>query len=166
MAKTRAKIRAEEIRRLEDRRGRVTAERLVAAAADPDHPMHEDFEWDNELAGHQYRLDQARQYIAQVRVVVEHSSITVVSPGYLRDLDAHPEQGYRSTAKLQTDREAAFKSLMYELARLQALVERCREIAVGLELQDELDNSMAAIKQATGRIRGHMTQITDRRISA
>ena len=50
------------------RRGRLIAEDLVAEAADPSHPMHGRFEWDNNVAGHQYRLVQARQIIRAVRI--------------------------------------------------------------------------------------------------
>ena len=46
--------------------GSLTASRLVAEAASTDHPLHSRFQWDNTLAGHEYRLIQARQLIVSV----------------------------------------------------------------------------------------------------
>ena len=41
---------------------------VVKEAADADNPLHNSFEWDNEKAGHEHRLWQARQII---RITVE-----------------------------------------------------------------------------------------------
>lgn len=47
--------------------GRLTPAAVVAAAAAEDHPLHSRFEWDDAVAGHKYRLSQARQLIRVVR---------------------------------------------------------------------------------------------------
>jgi hypothetical protein len=49
--------------------GALTPGNLVHAATPEEHPLHNRFEWDNERAGHQYRLAQAREIIRSVRVV-------------------------------------------------------------------------------------------------
>lgn len=43
---------------------------LVKVASDPQHPLHERFEWDDTIAAHEYRLVQARELIrmAVVRI--------------------------------------------------------------------------------------------------
>ena len=43
---------------------------VVAAAADPAHPLHDSFEWDNDAAATEHRLMQARTLIRTVRVEV------------------------------------------------------------------------------------------------
>lgn len=43
--------------------GRVEAEDVVSAASDPDHPLHDRFEWDDAEAGRKFRLVQARLLI-------------------------------------------------------------------------------------------------------
>lgn len=48
--------------------GRLTADRVIAAAADPDHPLHGAFEWDDAKAAHEYRLAQARQLVRAVAI--------------------------------------------------------------------------------------------------
>ena len=47
--------------------GTLTAHIIVEVAAEEDHPLHNRFEWDDEKAGHAYRLQQARQLIRVVR---------------------------------------------------------------------------------------------------
>lgn len=44
--------------------GPLTPSRVVGEAADPDHPLHPEFEWDDAKAGHEHRLAQARRLIA------------------------------------------------------------------------------------------------------
>lgn len=47
----------------------LTPESVVKAASSPRHPLHPCFEWDDEKAGEQYRLHQARNLIRCVQVV-------------------------------------------------------------------------------------------------
>lgn len=44
---------------IRQRYGRLDPESVVEAATPPTHPLHEYFEWDNAVAGHKYRLEQA-----------------------------------------------------------------------------------------------------------
>lgn len=47
--------------------GRLTPHVVVEVAAAEDHPLHGRFEWDDSVAGHKYRLQQARDLIRVVR---------------------------------------------------------------------------------------------------
>lgn len=49
--------------------GALTPRLVVDAARDPEHPLHDRFEWDDSLAGEKYREQQARQLIRTVKVV-------------------------------------------------------------------------------------------------
>lgn len=49
--------------------GRGTAAELVKEASDPSSPAHPHFEWDDQRAAHQHRLQQARGYIRALVVV-------------------------------------------------------------------------------------------------
>lgn len=49
----------------------LTAETLLADAATQSSALHRFFEWDNNKAAHQYRLEQARRLIRSVEVVLE-----------------------------------------------------------------------------------------------
>lgn len=62
---------AAELKRLADEHdGVLQPEAVVAAASDPDSPLHAQFEWDDTLAAAEYRLWQARVLIR--RVIVEY----------------------------------------------------------------------------------------------
>lgn len=49
----------------------VTPEEVVNLATDKDSPIHKGFVWNNRVAGHLHRLEQARYYLRSVRVIVE-----------------------------------------------------------------------------------------------
>lgn len=51
--------------------GSLTAELVVDVASDPRSPLHYRFEWDDDIAGHQFRLVQARHLIGTFRIVAD-----------------------------------------------------------------------------------------------
>jgi hypothetical protein len=66
-----------ELRAIWDDRGRLTPGDVVEAARPKDHPLHAQFEWDDEVAGAAYRTAQAAQLIRSVKIVLttENGSI-------------------------------------------------------------------------------------------
>jgi hypothetical protein len=130
------------IRALEDEYGRVTPEQLVDAARNPKNPWHSRFLWDNNKAGHRYRLDQARTFISEIRIVVTRSNKQYSSIGYLRDPNADSnKQGYVAARVLRSERDDALNSFEYEIQRLQATIERLAEVALTLGLELELEKA-------------------------
>lgn len=141
------------IKKLEDKFGRVTAEKLVQAASDRKHPMHGDFTWDNDEAAHQYRLGQARIIIAHIKVVTSDVSKRVSTIGYVRDPNAAKHvQGYVAVSQLRTEREAAHEALLNEASRLQAQLERMQGIAAALDLVDELNAIVESVLALSSRL--------------
>jgi hypothetical protein len=61
----------EELTEIYTRNGKLTPTLVVEEAEDEDSPLHDRFEWDDELAGHEYRIVQARQLIRSVRIHVQ-----------------------------------------------------------------------------------------------
>lgn len=60
-----------EVQWLVDETGSASPSQLVAAAKRKSSPAHDAFEWDNNKAGHEWRLLQARQYLKKVSVTYE-----------------------------------------------------------------------------------------------
>ena len=88
---------ADEVRALEDSHGRVTADRVIAAARNPKSALHRYFEWDDKLAAVKFRIEQARELIRNVRdlLEIEDEVIELEFPTYVRDqLRATNESGY------------------------------------------------------------------------
>lgn len=57
------------IEQITKRDGQVTPSALLDASRDDSAPLHGCFEWDDSIAAERYRLHQARQMIANVRIV-------------------------------------------------------------------------------------------------
>lgn len=64
----------EELEALYARNQRLTPADVVEAARPVGAPLHDRFEWDDEIAGEAYRLDQARSLIRRVRIRIEEGS--------------------------------------------------------------------------------------------
>lgn len=163
---TRMAIRVRELRKLERPGRTLTAEDVVAAASNPDHPLYQDFEWDDSVAGHKYRVQQARTMIAEVRVVITTSTKKLSVVGYIRDPRSAPGPGYVATAELRTESEAAQEALLNETTQLQARLERVREIATALELEAQLEAILTAVLDLRSRLRrGKAQQQEENRIT-
>lgn len=61
----------------QERGGRLVPTDLVADATYDDSPLHDLFEWDDEVAAHEHRLNQARYIIRSIVVTVESSADAV-----------------------------------------------------------------------------------------
>lgn len=133
--------------------GRASAQELVDVAADPANPAHPAFEWDNEIAGNQWRVEQARRIIRSIRVVADiRSPISVIA--FVRDPEAKDEaQGYVATTVLRVDHDLSRRALVDEVRRAVAAMERAREVAVALGLEGEVDSILDALTGFAARVR-------------
>lgn len=61
----------DELVRLWERDGKLTAEAIVSEATDPDSPLHPTFEWDDDQAAHRWRLSQAEHLIRRYKIEIE-----------------------------------------------------------------------------------------------
>lgn len=120
--------------------GTLTPNAVLQDAKSPKSPLHDEFEWDDSVAGHQYRVAQARNLIARVRVEIETTTRQIQVPAYVRDPNAAAdEQGYVSVVSLKNDRAKALDVLRNEAERTAALLQRTRDLAAALDLESEVD---------------------------
>jgi hypothetical protein len=56
--------------------GSLSAELIVEQASDPNHPLHDKFEWDDDIAARLFRLEQASQMIRSVHINVQRGHDT------------------------------------------------------------------------------------------
>lgn len=129
---------------LADEHGRVTPSLVLEDARREDSPLHGLFEWNNDKAAEQHRLDTARAVIRTVKVVVTIQETTIKAPHYVRDPDAKG-QGYRSVEALQRDPVCARQALIDELTRAAGVVTRAKNLATVLNLSDEVDYLLGQI---------------------
>lgn len=57
------------LQRVYDQHGQLTPKLVVDVARDPDHELHQFFEWDDAAAGEAWRREQAHRLIQKVKVV-------------------------------------------------------------------------------------------------
>lgn len=151
--KAKAKLIEERLARIAAQgNGCITPDAVIADAKDSRSPLHDQFEWDDSVAAHQYRLDQARALIRTVKCRVDIVSNTLAAPSYVRDPRAGGEsQGYVSIAKVATQADLARNVLRDEMGRVVAAMERARSIADVLGLTDDLDKLLAMIAEIKNR---------------
>ena len=132
---------------LENQFGQITPELVVEAAGDPASPLHKHFEWNNEIAGEQHRIDQARNLITSVKVQIEIRRRVVTAVRYVHDVRLTPrEQGYVNVQQVD-EAGIAEATVEAEIKRVTALIERGRNIAASLDREREfVDGVRAALR--------------------
>lgn len=120
-------------------RNTITPEIVVDDAKDPESVLHEHFEWDDSVAGHQWRLEQARTLIRSVRIVVEYEERSVSCPVFVRDPQvSSSEQGYTTITRLRDDAELARDAVAAECGLAAAAFRRAQAVAAGVGLEEDV----------------------------
>jgi len=119
--------------------GRLTPLGVLDAAASPDSPLHDEFDWNNDSAAHKYRISQARSLIRSVQVVITTQMHELRAPLYVRDPDSDPQsQGYISV-DVARDEGVGIDVMEIEKRRIVGNIERSRSVAIRLGRQVEFD---------------------------
>jgi len=102
----------EELEAIRDTHGGVLRpEDIVEYARDEETELHSRFEWDDEKAGHEYRLWQARQIVRVTVIYEEHIQETVRCYVSLADDREKKGGGYRALVDVMSDAELRSKLL-------------------------------------------------------
>ena len=124
----------------EENGGRLTPDAVVRDAKRKDSPLHSCFEWDVKKAAAAHWIEQARDLITSIRIVVKTERTNVSAVYYVRDPAAKSgEQGYVSVTKVRTDADMAREVLVAEFGRVADMLRRARELAAALEAQSEVE---------------------------
>jgi len=112
----------------------VPAEAVVAEAADPAHPWHNRFEWDDTAAARLYRLEQARHILRTIKITVQarpDSRVRVRAAVFLPS-----QSGYVHTPQVLRESDLRAEMLVQAAKELSALRAK---YAVLTELADVWD---------------------------
>jgi hypothetical protein len=127
---------------------RLTPATLVTDARDPQSPLHTLFEWDNERAAEEYRLNQAREVIRAVEYRIVRNDVLITAPRYISDPSIpgnHP--GYVNIESLAQDDAMAVLAVQTELNRALGVLKRAERIAVVLDQGPQLASVVVAVTQ-------------------
>lgn len=133
-----------EIERIETIYGRITAETVLKAAENKKSPLHELFQWDDDKAAHNYRLQQARIFINNIEVVYVSDGEEKRIPAF-EIIRKENSQSYKHIETLTVDEIAqvrdntinAISSLKAKLAVYRQFNKVVKQLDLALE---ELEN--------------------------
>ena len=119
---------------------------VVVAAASPDSPLHSHFTWNDEAAGAQWRLEEARKLIRSVTITIQAATPFEIRAFVSLPADRPHGAGYRDVA------EVGNSELMREqfIAELHASAQRFENIArvFGVAFNG---NSLRAVARRIGK---------------
>jgi hypothetical protein len=121
----------------DERGGKLPPKDVVDRARDRRSVLHSCFEWDNDVGGEKYRLQQARHLISQVRVKIYTRTTVLEAPRFIRDPELPAKvQGYRDVQKAQ--RRQQDQMLSYEVSRAIAHINRVCTFGLSLGREAEV----------------------------
>lgn len=121
-----------------DKSGTVTPDGVVAAAQDPDNPLHSEFEWNDSIAAHQHRLAVARALIREITYVGQDvTGRPVTAVAYVHE-PASKKQSYIPLTSAARNKSLARQILLEELGRCEGALRRANEVASVLKIETPL----------------------------
>lgn len=127
-------MRSDEVREvlveIHDSYGRLTPPIVIETAKKKSSPLHDCFEWDDEKAGHAYRLKQARDLIRSVHVTIIQNDKETTEHVFFHTCDTKNEPVYHTKEVLIGN-----VSLLQEAER-QAIVKLKIALRTLTELQE------------------------------
>jgi hypothetical protein len=125
---------------LKRKNGKILPGDVIKAATPRTSVLHSEFTWDNSVAGHQWRLQEARMLIARCKVEMQTPD-GLVNVRYFVALKAD-EEGYRVTQDVVRDplrAHALLAELAQELTRLRERYRVFETLINQPELFEQLD---------------------------
>lgn len=111
--------------KLEDRRGRLLPPHVVDAARPKSSPLHRYFEWRDGRAAELYRLEQAKQIIRKVTLVIETTERTLTAVAYVHDPETLSSR-YQNVVRMEPAgakdmMRAELEAIALDIGRAEAL---------------------------------------------
>jgi hypothetical protein len=150
---------ADRLSQLEQESGNLNPADVVEDARDPASPLHDFFEWDDDVAAQQWRLSQARLLIRRVKIQVTVRDIPMDVARYVRNPD---EPGtYSDIVRVRGDEDRSRRTVIDEMNRVAKAAKRARALAAVLGTVEQVEE---IIRLAEIVVR--QAQITDAAVGA
>lgn len=124
-----------------EEQGKLNAKNLVDVSRPEDAPLHNEFEWDNDVAAEKYREEQARGIIRHLQVVVEENKPQKVYCNLIRT-----EAEYTTIEKAirqEDTREMLLRNAFREMETFRLKYESLKELAEIFTVTDKLKEELA-----------------------
>ena len=126
---------------IEEKYGKLTNDLVLQSATPEDSPIHELFEWDDAVAGHRYRLQQATQVIISLNREVEEDPKPKAVRAYFNVSDTEKKGKFINTKTAFSNpdtREIILKRALRELESFKEKYQNLNELAGVFSKIDEL----------------------------
>jgi hypothetical protein len=137
--------------------GQLTPAKVLKDAASSTSPLHDLFEWDDNEAARQYRLNQARTLISSFEITVTINQVEVNVQEFVRDPSKDSEtQGYVKVTSIQSESDEAREFIRRELLTARSYVNKTEHFAAILGIQKDvrsLSNRLEQVAQSLSRKR-------------
>lgn len=138
-----AQIVGEEIEKIEQEQGSVTAQAIVNAARSEENPMHSLFEWDDHIAAEKFRCDTAGRILS---CLVVTSEIEEPTRAFVNIVEvAHSNKGVYANIKSAMEnnetREIVLKNAIAELMAIRSKYSNLSELAGVFTEIDKLETA-------------------------
>jgi hypothetical protein len=135
-------IEAELDRIRRENNGLLSPGKVVEVATPLTSPIHECFEWNNDKAGHEFRLWQARKLISLI-IIPSPVDAMPIRKYYSLVEDRHDEGGYRCIVNIMSDDDQREALLAQALAELEHFEKKFGQLTELSELFDAVKNIRA-----------------------
>lgn len=122
--------------------GMLKPEAVVDVARDTENPLHKHFTWDDTEAARERRLDQARQII-RLMVVVVHEAVPPQRKYVSLPVDRANGTGYRSIEDVLSDDQRRGELLRDVFERLAALKRKYAALSELAQIWEAVDKAQA-----------------------
>ena len=115
----------------------LTAENVVNASRDKDAPLHDEFEWDDEVAAEEWRKRQAQNMISNLSIVLvetEDEDATPVRAFYATEL-----HHYENIETIMTDSAKKISLMQKAVRELQAFKKKYSVLSELSKVFDSID---------------------------
>lgn len=118
--------------------GFLRPESVVKAAASPNSVLHDSFDWDDSVAGHHWRLEQARRLIRMAVIVLDSSDEPTRMFVSFKD-ERNETEGYRSIVDVLSDKDLTRKMLQEALSDLKSIQRKYKNLEELSQLKNVVD---------------------------
>jgi hypothetical protein len=137
----------------EKNEGRITPDTILADAKRKSSPLHKFFDWNDQKAGHKWRLEQARGLIEKVEYEFQTKGGTHKTSYFRRDPSVSSRsQGYISIPALKSDKDLAHEALVDAFSMARSYLERANELSSALKFK------VREVRALTRRVEGLQEQ--------
>ena len=125
----------------------VNPHEVVTYAENPETKLHSKFEWDDEKAGHEYRIWQARQIISLELTVIENNGVLSEPVRLFVSLknDRNKKGGYRLITDVLDDKNMRLRLLSEAFADFDRIKERYNALTELAEIFTAIDKAKTRI---------------------